>query len=70
MTLRAVVKGCGHYLPERVVENAEFEKTLETDDAWIRARSGIERRHFAAADLSLGGHDGAGGIGHAPRLCL
>jgi len=48
MTLRAVVKGCGHYLPERVVENAEFEKTLETDDAWIRARSGIERRHFAA----------------------
>ena len=48
MTLRAVVKGCGHYLPARVVENAEFEATLETDDAWIRARSGIERRHFAA----------------------
>lgn len=48
MTLRAVVIGCGHYLPSRVVENAEFEKTLETDDAWIRARSGIERRHFAA----------------------
>jgi len=48
MTLRAVVKGCGHYLPSRVVENAEFEKTLDTDDAWIRARSGIERRHFAA----------------------
>lgn len=48
MTLRAVVKGCGHYLPARVVENAEFEATLDTDDAWIRARSGIERRHFAA----------------------
>jgi 3-oxoacyl-[acyl-carrier-protein] synthase-3 len=48
MTLRAVVKGVGHYLPSRVVENAEFEATLETDDAWIRARSGIERRHFAA----------------------
>jgi 3-oxoacyl-[acyl-carrier-protein] synthase-3 len=31
-----------------VVENAEFEKTLDTDDAWIRSRSGIERRHFAA----------------------
>ncbi len=48
MSLRAVVTGCGHYLPARVVENAEFEKTLDTDDAWIRARSGIERRHFAA----------------------
>lgn len=47
MTLRAVVKGVGHYLPTRVVENAEFEATLETDDEWIRARSGIERRHFA-----------------------
>ena len=48
MTLRAVVTGCGHYLPERVVENAEFEKTLDTNDEWIRSRSGIERRHFAA----------------------
>ncbi|MFD2738742.1 beta-ketoacyl-ACP synthase III [Sulfitobacter aestuarii] len=48
MSQRAVVIGCGHYLPERIVENAEFEKTLDTDDAWIRSRSGIERRHFAA----------------------
>ncbi len=48
MTLRAVVIGVGHYLPARVVENAEFEKTLDTNDEWIRARSGIERRHFAA----------------------
>jgi 3-oxoacyl-[acyl-carrier-protein] synthase III len=47
MTLRAVVKGVGHYLPTRVVENAEFEATLDTNDEWIRARSGIERRHFA-----------------------
>ena len=48
MTLRAVVKGIGHYLPDRVVPNAEFEATLDTDDEWIRARTGIERRHFAA----------------------
>ncbi|SFR41021.1 3-oxoacyl-[acyl-carrier-protein] synthase III [Yoonia tamlensis] len=48
MTRRAVVKGIGHYLPERVVPNAEFEKTLETSSEWIIARSGIERRHFAA----------------------
>ncbi|MBO9408723.1 ketoacyl-ACP synthase III [Shimia sp. R9_1] len=48
MTTRAVVLGIGHYLPERVVPNAEFEKTLDTTDEWIRTRSGIERRHFAA----------------------
>ncbi len=48
MTIRAVVKGVGHYLPERVVPNSEFEALVETSDEWIRSRSGIERRHFAA----------------------
>ncbi|MBE0412848.1 beta-ketoacyl-ACP synthase III [Yoonia sp.] len=47
MTRRAVVKGIGHYLPRRIVPNAEFEKTLDTSHDWIVARSGIERRHFA-----------------------
>ena len=47
MTVRSVVRGVGHYLPSRVLENTEFEATLDTNDAWIRARSGIERRHFA-----------------------
>lgn len=50
MTVRAQVCGVGHYLPSRVVENSEFEATLETSDEWIRSRSGIERRHFAAKD--------------------
>lgn len=48
MTLRAVVAGVGHYLPARVVENADLEALVETSDEWIRSRSGIERRHFAA----------------------
>ena len=48
MTIRAVVKGVGHYLPERVMQNAEFESFVDTSDEWIRSRSGIERRHFAA----------------------
>lgn len=48
MTIRAVVKGIGHYLPERIMENAEFEASLDTSDEWIKARSGIERRHIAA----------------------
>jgi len=45
---RAVVRGVGHYLPARVVENSDFETSLDTSDEWIRARTGIERRHFAA----------------------
>ncbi len=48
MTRRAVVKGVGHYLPDRVVPNAEFEASLDTTSEWIVSRSGIERRHFAA----------------------
>ncbi|MCP3970660.1 MAG: ketoacyl-ACP synthase III [Rhodobacteraceae bacterium] len=48
MTIRAIVRGIGHYLPDRVVPNSELEQSLDTTDAWIRARSGIERRHIAA----------------------
>jgi 3-oxoacyl-[acyl-carrier-protein] synthase-3 len=58
MTRRAVIEGIGHYLPDRIVPNSEFEKTLDTTDEWIRTRSGIERRRFAAegqttSDLAL-----------------
>ena len=48
MTVRAIVRGVGHYLPERVVPNSDFESMLDTSDEWIRSRTGIERRHFAA----------------------
>lgn len=48
MTIRAQVRGVGHYLPERVMPNSEFEARLATSDEWIRSRSGIERRHLAA----------------------
>lgn len=46
--IRPVIRGTGHYLPARIVENAEFAATLDTSDDWIVSRSGIERRHFAA----------------------
>lgn len=50
MSRRAVVRGIGSYLPERVMENAEFATKLglETSDEWIRERTGIKRRHIAA----------------------
>jgi 3-oxoacyl-[acyl-carrier-protein] synthase-3 len=50
MTLRAIVRGVGHYLPDRIVPNSEFEATLDTTDEWIKTRSGIEYRHFAGPD--------------------
>ncbi len=48
MTTRAVVIGCGHYLPARIMPNAEFAERLDTSNDWIVSRSGIERRHIAA----------------------
>lgn len=48
MTRRAVARGIGHYLPDRIVPNSHFESLMDTTDEWIRTRSGIERRHFAA----------------------
>ena len=50
MTVRAIITGCGHYLPKRIVENSEFERTLDTSDEWISSRSGIKRRHIANKD--------------------
>jgi 3-oxoacyl-[acyl-carrier-protein] synthase-3 len=52
------IAGTGSYLPERVVTNAEFAARLDTSDAWIRERTGIERRHVAeksqaSSDLAL-----------------
>lgn len=42
--------GTGSYLPERVVTNDDMSKTLDTNDEWIRTRTGISERRFAAAD--------------------
>ncbi len=40
--------GTGAYLPERVVHNSELEQVMETSDSWIRERTGIVSRHYAA----------------------
>jgi 3-oxoacyl-[acyl-carrier-protein] synthase-3 len=44
----ARIIGTGSYLPERVVHNTDLEKIMDTTDEWIRERTGIERRHYAA----------------------
>ena len=48
MPPRSILAGIGAYLPRRVVTNDELSRTVDTTDAWIRERTGIEQRHFAA----------------------
>lgn len=46
--IRSTIRSVGHYLPKRIVPNSEFEKNLDTNDEWIRTRTGISQRHFAS----------------------
>ena len=46
--VRTVIKGCGGYLPERVVTNDEIAKMVDTSDSWITSRTGIKERRIAA----------------------
>ncbi len=50
MTLRSVVLGCGSYLPQRILTNAELAARIDTSDEWIVQRTGIRERHIAADD--------------------
>jgi 3-oxoacyl-[acyl-carrier-protein] synthase-3 len=44
----ARITGTGSYLPEKVVHNTDLEKLMDTSDQWIRERTGIEQRRYAA----------------------
>jgi 3-oxoacyl-[acyl-carrier-protein] synthase-3 len=46
--IRSVVLGCGSYLPERILTNAELASRIDTTDEWIVQRTGIRERHVAA----------------------
>jgi 3-oxoacyl-[acyl-carrier-protein] synthase-3 len=48
MVIRSVVQGWGAYLPEKVLTNDDLAKIVDTNDAWIRERTGICQRHVAA----------------------
>lgn len=47
---RSVILGCGGYLPEKILTNEELAKQVDTTDEWIVKRTGIRRRHIAAAN--------------------
>jgi 3-oxoacyl-[acyl-carrier-protein] synthase-3 len=46
----STIAGIGHYVPERVLTNAELERLADTTDEWIVTRTGIRERRIAAAD--------------------
>jgi len=46
--IRSVVLGCGAYLPEQIVTNAQLAARIDTSDEWIVQRTGIRERHIAA----------------------
>lgn len=46
--IETIISGTGSYLPKRVVTNQDLAKSVDTSDEWIRSRSGISQRHFAA----------------------
>lgn len=47
-----VIEGTGSYLPDRIVTNDDMAKMVETSDEWIRTRTGIQERRFAAENES------------------
>ena len=55
---RSLLVGCGSYLPERILDNDELARRVDTSDQWIVQRTGIRQRHVAAehevtSDLAL-----------------
>lgn len=53
MTLiRSEMIGFGHYLPSKVVTNDDLAKIVETNDEWIRTRTGIKSRHISDGETT------------------
>jgi 3-oxoacyl-[acyl-carrier-protein] synthase-3 len=50
--LRSKIIATGMYVPPRIVTNNDLAGIMDTSDEWIRQRTGIEQRHWAADDSS------------------
>ena len=46
----ARITGTGSYLPPKIVTNFDLEKTLDTSDEWITARTGIKERRIVTSE--------------------
>jgi 3-oxoacyl-[acyl-carrier-protein] synthase-3 len=50
MQYNAAITGCGRHSPKRVLTNHDLEQLVNTDDEWIRSRTGIVERRIAGDD--------------------
>jgi 3-oxoacyl-[acyl-carrier-protein] synthase-3 len=50
--IRAKITGVACYVPPRVVTNDDLAKFVDTNDEWIRSRTGIRERHYADAGMA------------------
>lgn len=54
---RATITAVAHYVPEKVLSNADLEKMVDTTDEWIRTRTGIRERRIleegASSDMAV-----------------
>jgi 3-oxoacyl-[acyl-carrier-protein] synthase-3 len=52
----AIIKAVGMYVPDKILDNAYFESIVDTNDEWIRTRTGIKERRIlengATSDLA------------------
>ena len=46
------IAGTGSFLPERVVDNFEIARKVDTSDEWISSRTGIKTRHLATEETT------------------
>ena len=51
--MRGRICGTGSYIPEHYYDNNDLAKFVETNDEWIRERTGIVRRHIAEEDTTV-----------------
>jgi 3-oxoacyl-[acyl-carrier-protein] synthase-3 len=54
---KATITAVSHYVPEEILSNKDLEKMVDTNDEWIRTRTGIRERHLltkgATSDMAL-----------------
>ncbi len=58
MKKRAYISAISHWVPDKILTNAELEKMVDTNDEWIRSRTGISERHIledgkASSDMGM-----------------
>ena len=54
---RATIKSTGRFIPSRLVTNDDLTKMMDTSDAWIRERTGVEQRYWVPDGENIGASD-------------